>query len=780
MILPRRFAPAELARTSPLAEFVRGVMTSRQPLVVFARYFALALVFVVAAQSYFHMSLSNFVAGISLGALYGIIGVGLILTYRTLRIINFATAAIGAVPAILAMIVDIKGWANYWQALPIALLGGMFVAILADLVVMRRFKNGSRLVATVVTIGIAQSLSVLGFFIPIWLGINEAAIPYVPTPWAYWHINASNGQPILTGNQLFALVAVIAIAGGLWAFLRYTRVGIALRAASENADRAALLGIPVRRVQTAAWALAGLLSGLAVYAQGPLIAVPRDATLGYDPLLYGLAAAVIAGMEGVVVALGAGMAIGLIIFGSVVRYGDNSLAVTLMLVIILVALIVRRGQLARAYATGVATWREVKLFKKVPAQLVHLPEVRIARWGLMFAFVALLVGVGFFIDGPDVSLLTLVPLYGIVAVSLVVLTGWAGQISLGQFGIVGAAAGVAGGLVANHGIDFFAAIGLGMATGAVAAALIGLPALRVQGLYLAVTTLAFGYVVQFFVLNNHYFIGERIMPQGYVAHVTQPLLYGVIDLSDARNYYYACITFLFLAMLAAMSFRRFRSGRVLMAARDNQRAAAAYGINVIGARLAAFAISGAIAGLAGVLFAYAQHNVVPDSYSVLSSITLFLATTIGGLGSLPTAVLGAMSLEASVAFGPRLYQLIGGNWAYVLPLLLTGPLLIIQLIIWPGGLAEGLFKTRDDFLRFVAARRKLVVPSLIADRKATAEELGFKATLSEATHELEAEHEGAEIVCPVCGAPLTLQQAAQHEHLRAPQPAPVGGGADTP
>lgn len=744
-----------------------------------ARWLLLTGAFLLVQQWYFQMRLPNIVGGISLGALYGIIAVGLILIYRTLRILNFATAAIGAVPAIVAMIVDIKGWLNYWEALPIAILGGMLVAVFVDLVVMRRFSGGSRLIATVVTIGIAQSLSVVGFFIPVWLGQNVASMPYVPTPWASWHIAAANGEPIVTGNQLFALLSVITISAGVWAFLRYTRLGIALRAASENSDRAALLGIPVRRVQTVAWALAGLLSGLAVYGQGPLIAVPRDATLGYDPLLYGLAAAVLAGMEGTIVALGAGMAIGLVIFGSVVKFGDDSLASALMLVIILGALLVRRRQLARAYATGVATWREVKQFKKVPAQLVHLPEVRVARWGLMAAFVALMVGVGLLVDAADVPLLTLVPLYGIAAVSLVVLTGWAGQISLGQFGIVGAAAGVSGGLVANHGIDFFVALALGMATGAIAAALIGLPALRVQGLYLAVTTLAFGYVVQYFVLNNHYFIGERIMPQGYAAHVEQPLLYGVIDLSDPRSFYFACIAFLFLAMLAAASFRRYRSGRVLMAARDNQRAAATYGINVTGARLAAFAISGAIAGLAGVLFAYAQHNVVPDSYSVLSSVTLFLATTIGGLGSLPTAVLGAMSLEASVAFGPRLYQLLGGDWAYVLPLLLTGPVLIVQMVIWPGGLAEGVFKTRDDFLRFVAARRKLVVPSLIADRKATIEELGFQRTLSEAAKELEVVAAAAQIVCPVCGAALTLEQAAEHEHLRAKQPAvaPAGGDA---
>src|SRR5439155_24245683 len=124
--------------------------------------------------------------------------------------------------------------------------------------------------------------------------------------------------------------------------------------------------------------------------QGPLIGIPRDSTLGFETLLYGLAAAVMAGMEGIWFALAAGVAIGFIIFGSVANYGDNDLANALMLILILGALVARRGQLSRAYATGVATWREVKMFRKVPSQLVRLPEVRFAKWALATAFLAIM------------------------------------------------------------------------------------------------------------------------------------------------------------------------------------------------------------------------------------------------------------------------------------------------------------------------------------------------------------------------------------------------------
>ena len=746
----------------------RALESEKQPWPLL-RWVGLIVVFMVVFQAVFHLTIGNIINGLTLGALYGIIAVGIILIYRSLRIINFATAALGAVPAILAFVVDIKGWLNYWQALPIAVVGGALSGVLVDFVVMRRFARGSRLIATVATIGIAQSFAILAFFIPIWMGQSAGSVSYVPTPWSRWRISDSRGVPIVTGNQVFAVGAAVVAALAVWAFLRYSRIGIALRAASENSDRAGLLGIPVASVQTVAWGLAGGLAGLAIYGQGPLIGIPRDTTLGFDTLLYALAAGVIVGMEGIWLALGAGLAIGLIIFGSGTNYGDNDLALALMLPLILLALLARRKQLARAYMTGVATWREVKIFPKVPSQLVHLPEVRLAKWGVALGFLTLAIMLPLkIVSSDDVSTLTLLPLYGMVAVSLVVLTGWAGQISLGQFGLVGMAAAVAGGLVANHGINFFVALGIGIAVGAVSAVIIGIPALRIQGLYLAVTTLAFGYVVQYFMLNNHYFVGAHIMPSGYASRVLPPILYGRLDLSDYRVFYFVCLALLLLVMGAAMSFRRFRSGRVLIAARDNPRAAMAYGINITSARLAAFAISGGIAGVAGVMFAYQEGNVVPDSYSVANSILVFLAAAIGGLGSLPIAVLGTMLLEATNVFGPHLYSLLGRNWASVLPLLLTGPLLVLLLIINPGGTAESVFNARDRLLRWVAARRGLHVPSLIADSQEAERGLGFRQALRDATQGLGHERQPHDIICPLCHQGLTLAQARSHPHLQAP------------
>lgn len=700
------------ASLRPAADALRGQSRPAQ----IGRWLAAVAIFIAAIELIFQTSAPDFISGVALGSLYGIIGVGVILIYRTSRIINFAAGAVGAIPAIIALTLVLQYQVNYLVTLPIVLIGGPLLGVLTDLV-MRRFDNVPRLIATVMTIGVAQSLAILGFFIPVWFGQKaNTEGSTVPTPWQHlvWH--NSRGQPLLSGNEIAALVTVALVTVALAAFLRYTRLGIALRASAENADRAQLLGIPVRRVSAAAWALAGLLAALAIFVQAPLIGTPSDATLGFDTLLYALAAGVVARMERFGVALAAGMGIGVIITATIIKSGDNSISSSVMVLVILAALLTQSKRTARALDAGEGRWQTVKQFRPIPTELRHLPEVATARWAIVAAGAGLMVALPYILGPDNVSYIVLLPLYGIVAVSLVVLTGWGGQISLGQFGLVGVAAGVAGGLAANHNIDFFAALGVGIATGVVTAIVIGLPSLRIQGLYLAVTTLAFGYAVPNYILNQHYWIGQHILPSGLAAHLDRPILYGRIDLTGDRAYYYLCLVFLALVMVAALAFRRNRSGRVLIALRDNERGASAFAVHPARTRLAAFAIAGGIAGLAGVLFDYAQQNVVPGTYSPQASLVLFLAVAIAGVSSVSWAVIGVMVLELSVVFGPKIYDLFHSNTIEtVAPLLLTGPLLLINASFNPGGAADQGMQLRDRLLRRVAKRRGLVVPSLVAD-----------------------------------------------------------------
>ncbi|HZU79254.1 MAG TPA: branched-chain amino acid ABC transporter permease, partial [Acidimicrobiales bacterium] len=326
----------------------------------------------------------------------------------------------------------------------------------------------------------------------------------------------------------------------------------------------------------------------------------------------------------------------------------------------------------------------------------------------------------------DIPFLVLLPIFGIVAVSTVVLTGWSGQISLGQFGLAASGALVTGGLVANHNPDFFSVLALGIAAGVVVAVLIGLPAARFPGMQLAVITLAFNYMMWSYVMNPHYWFGAHLMPTGFTAQVNRPVLWQRIALGDIgpnRNYYFLCLAALGVAMAAATSFRRYRSGRILIAVRDNQRAASSYAVNVVRTRVAAFAVAGGIAGMAGVLLMYAQGNVIPDSFAPQYSIIIFLAVVVGGANSLPWAVVGAVLFEAFTVFGPKLLNpVLGASVTAALPLILAGPGLIVTLLQYPSGNAEWGYKLRDAFLRKVAARHRILVPSLVADQRVVGDE----------------------------------------------------------
>jgi branched-chain amino acid transport system permease protein len=724
-------------------------------------------VFLAAVVVLFHPSLSLFIYGVSSGALYGLLAVAIILIYRTSRIVNFAAAALGAVPASLAVLLELKkGW-PYWAVLPIAILGGPILGALADFAVIRRFATAPRLILTVATIGISQILALVAFYIPIWLGNQAQTLSILDTPWDSFVIRRQ-GHPLLTGDDVAAVVTVVALGLGLAAFLRYTRMGVALRASAENADRASLLGIPVRRVGTVAWTIAGLLAGVTLFLRAPIIGISADGTLGYQVLLFTLAAAIVARMEDIPLALMAGIGTGILEQASVAATGSNNLSSALMLAVILGALLLQKGAAARAYDTGVSTWQAVKEYRPIPRELVYVREVVFVKvgLGLLVAFIAIcapfrwlhLIGRG------DVPKLTLIPIYAIVAVSLVILSGWAGQISLGQFALVGAGATIAGKLAAEHNIDFFAALMLAVLAGAVVAVIVGLPALRVQGLYLAVTTLALAGATEFYFLARQYWFGKHILPPS-AAEVRRPFLWQRIDLESNLTMYYVCVAALVVALLAARAFRRNRSGRVLIAARDNQRAAPAYAINLARTKLAAFAISGALAGLAGGLLAFEQGAVDARAYGIVPSISVFVATVMGGLTSLPGAVGGAVLIRGVELFGE---QHLKGVTFFV-----TGPGLLLILLFLPGGLAQGFYQVRDNFLRWVANRHGILVPSLVADKRVEATLEQERDVVTAAEHHVEetgsfdvlAERT---ISCPVCGEVLHVDDAPAHEHLRVP------------
>lgn len=718
-------------------------------------------------------SLPTITNGGSQGTLYGLLAVGLILIYRTNKIINFAVAAIGAVPAVFAVLLVLTKGVPWIVAFPIALAGGVLFGALTDVLVIRRFREAPRLIVTVATIGVAQIFAFVNLYVPRWLGVDGLPPGNFSDKTPFGGPRFTNAQGILygTGNNIAALVAVVACALGLALFFKKSRLGIALRASAENADRAGLLGIPVKKVQTVAWAIAGLFGAVVIFFQASVTTIPLDGSLGYTTLLFALAAAVVARMESIPTAVLAGIGIGIIDFATVKEVGESSISRAVMLVFILVALAFQKGGGARAKDTGVSSFKALQEFRPIPPELRDLKEIRIAKTGLLVLVVAAFVGAPFVAGDADLTRLTFLPIFAMVGISLVVLTGWAGQISLGQFAFVGVGSVTAAKLFVDHGWDFWLTLIAAAVAGAIVAALVGLPAIRVQGLLLAVTTLALAAAAEGYLFvnkNEKYKVGQAILPSSEIDFAERPVLWERIDyrrlvsengfFSGDRGFYYFCVIFMVLLFLAASSYRRNHGGRLLIASRDNERAAQSYSISILRTRLAAFAVSGAIASVAGALFFYLLVNVNPEDFGIANSIDVFVATVIGGLTSLGGAIAGVILVKGIDLFGENLLD--------GLSLLVTGPGLLVVLLFLPGGLAQGFFTLRDHFLRWVADRHHIIVPSLFADMRVEGDQDEDDSVITRAEEHAEEVEHGEVLVCPVCAESFTVAAALDHEHFR--------------
>jgi branched-chain amino acid transport system permease protein len=375
----------------------------------------------------------------------------------------------------------------------------------------------------------------------------------------------------------------------------------------------------------------------------------------------------------------------------------------LFLVVLGALLFQRQGRTARGDESS--TWQAARNVRPIPRELISLPEV---RWGMRGAGALLatfLLTLPLFLSEARVSLAATIAIICIVTVSLVVLTGWAGQVSLGQVAFMGIGAAVGSWLTVTWDWDLAVVILASGLVGAVAAMLIGLPALRIKGLFLAVATLAFAVAVSSYGLNKAY---VTWLPTD---RVPRNAILGRIAVDTETRYYYLCLVCLLGAVLIVRGIRNSRTGRVLIGVRDNERGAQAFGVNVIGAKLTAFGVSGFLAAAAGALFVHSQQSLGIQPYTPARSFQVFILVVIGGLGSIPGALLGPVFIEGLEYFRSLFPETIRN----IMFFLTTGVGLILILMFLPGGFGQVYYSTRDRILRAIARRRGLVVPSLLAD-----------------------------------------------------------------
>jgi ABC-type branched-subunit amino acid transport system permease subunit len=614
--------------------------------------------------------------GVIVGLGYGLLAVGLVLIYRTNRVLNFAQGQIGVIAADFHF--------EYWFALVLSVALAAGVGGLSELVLRRLFTR-PRVLVMVATIGLSEvllALTALPFIRPHNL--------YKPVPVPF-DLSFTVGTVLITPSEVLTLIVAPLVVIALVVAVRWTPWGLSMRAMSENADSARLSGVWVRRTSTLTWIVAGALSAFNAILLAPGQTSALVQAVSPDLLLFALTAALVGAMVNLTVAFVAGIGVGVLY--EVLQWNflsaQNSTAKLglVFFVVLLAVMLIRVGALRKtSRSASSSTWLQGAV--TVRGSFDKLRQ-RVSTSGIWLA-VAVAVLLPLVLNVGRNYLFAQVCIFAIIALSLTVLTGWAGQVSLGQFGLV-----AVGALMAAHlgnSIPLPVLLLFAGAVTAVVAIIVGLPALRVPGLFLAVSTLGFALFMQVAVvatpcftlpvLNKTLCVG---LPSDVPTVVTNPTLFG-LNLSSPQAFAWFSLGMLFLSILAVRMWRDKGVARRLVAVRDNEIGAAGMGIPVLRTKLLAFGLSGFMAGYAGVLFAYATGQLSTTSFDPTVSFLVIAMVVIGGLGSIPGAILGALYLEGLPA-------LFGSN--PTIQFLTSGLGLIAFILYLPGGLAQVLHRLGD-------------------------------------------------------------------------------------
>ncbi len=632
------------------------------------------------------MPVGVWVQGAILGLLGSLMALGLGLTFRLNKIVNFAQGDLGTAPAVLAVGLIAFSGVNYFLGLLTGLVGAVVLTAALEILVVRRFRRSPRLILTVATIGLSQALVVLSLLIPRIWGQTPISSAVITFP---WHVSWRLDPVVLNANDLVAVIVAVACLVGVSLWFTKSDIGIAVQAAGDRRDRASMLGIPVGRLQSVTWVVAGVLSFVSIFFQAAILGLPLDPTFGLTALVTALAALALGNFTELPVIAVSAVALGILQQG--VAWNDPTnpaLGLAVLAAVVFAAIVVRQllaHRLDREAETSLALAGSVR--ELTPANRA-LPEVRA---GLPLGSAVVLAaactvplwfGAGELIRGSALVALA------VVGCSVVVLTGWSGQVSLGQMSFAAVGASISAVALLDWHWDLSLALLVSGAVAAMVALVVAIPTLRLDGMFAAVTTLAFALAASGYLLVPEEF---SWIPQG---QLTVPYLFGLAITSETATFE-LCLAVLVLVLIAMHGLRHSRTGRVLRSLPSNERAASGYGVHVVRAKLTAFALSGFIAGLAGCLFVVVNQSYQQTSFLVPASLIVFTSTAVGGLGSALGAVLGAAIVEGSTVYLPPSWQLFPSALG-----------VLIVLIAFPRGLAGLVYDLRDSAVAALSRRHR--------------------------------------------------------------------------
>jgi len=614
--------------------------------------------------------LATLPGGLVTGAVYALLAMGLVFIYKATRVPNFAYGALAALVAFfhyslvngrhigvhfnalfIHVGVDATVRLPFWGAIPVSLAFAALVGYLMERFVMRPFARAPMVTNIIITLALSVLFSALA---QQWFGANDLIVPNGQAIFPRTSALSIGGVK-MSWEQLGVIGLVLAFAAGLFFFFRFTETGLALRAVATDRDVASLQGVSVRRVSTIAWVFGSMAAGIAGVMLASLI-VSSNPSLLFILSIWGFAAAIIGGMISFPIAVGAGFAIGTLL--EVMRHYVSKADptkfvgmpefVTLGAVIVILALRPRwifkgireeqdSGVVSRASGVDLRVGRfidPVEMYRLVRAAFGQVIPPRVWRL-IKLAVPVLLVAVA--LAFPLFPLpefwtfpLNLTLIYLLVILSFVVVVGWLGQISLatGAFVAIGGAGAYIGANFLH--LPFPLPIVTGILLSIPVSVLIGLPALRLRGLHLAIVTLLFGLVVE-----------RAVLPRFSAASVLQRPSF----LTSDRVLYYFFLACAAIAFAFAWRLSKTRMGRAFRAIRDSEVVASAYGIQPVRTKLTGFAISGGIGALGGAMLTYQLGSIQAQYGGVAFSITWLLQSVVAGITSILGPVIGA------VAFG---------------------------------------------------------------------------------------------------------------------------------
>jgi ABC-type branched-subunit amino acid transport system ATPase component/branched-subunit amino acid ABC-type transport system permease component len=619
--------------------------------------------------------------GLGSGSMIALSALGVVLMYRSSGVLNFSTGGIAM--ACSYVLWDLMRNAG-WSALPAGAAAVLFGALLGVvtyvfvMVLPRKSSNVMRVIGTLAVLIILESVAQLRY------GVNPLAVSQFLSSGS---VTLASGVVIPT-SRLFlvgsALVLTLALA------VAYTRTtfGLATTAVSERPRTLAAFGWPINVVGAINWAVAGALSGLAGVLLAPIIGVSLDT--GTVLTVTVMAAALIGGLRSFPLTLAGGMIIGMLqsLF-SIHTLGIPGLADAIPFVAIIGVIAFRGRQLPLRSFIG-------ERLPRVGRGIIR------PGWFMAFMVVAVIL-IGWILNYNGASAVTTSLLAAIPLLSLTVLLGYAGQMSLAQVTLSGVGGLIAARLAANLGFSFPFAVLLGMLGTIPVGLLVGLPSARTRGVSLAVATLGLAIAIQSLILTNTSIAGGlngiALPNQGSVP------IFGMSfgSFFHADRFAFLVLGFVVALVLLVANLRRSASGRRMLAVRGNERAAAGFGVNVVATKLWAFGIAAAITGLGGALSAFSQPTVFFQDSSVLANVTTLAYAVVGGLGSVVGALLaGAFFTPAGI--GNAVFNPLLGIDPVTLALI-GGVLLLLTITTSPDGIAAAMAETVGSIRRRLSAIR---------------------------------------------------------------------------